>query len=127
MVDSKVHAYPGPPRNLKSLNSARGGQKIRFRIFSINPANQGSPDGLNIPLSQGKLLPLGNADLCLHDIHPSHHFCDRVFYLETGIEFEVIEVSLRGHKKFHSPRPGIFDGDGSGEGYPGHSETGGVI
>jgi len=44
---------------------------------------------------------LGDQDLTLHQIHPTHQFGDRVFHVDAGIHFNEVQVALFVHQELH--------------------------
>ena len=72
---------------------AGAGAEVHIGIFGVDSTFNDVPGGFNVLLRKGKFLSGGNHDLGFNQIDASEHFCNSVFDLNSGVEFDKIELS----------------------------------
>lgn len=82
-------------------------RKVVQRVFGGDAALDGEAAafdaflGRNVDGRIGKGVALCDLDLGLNDVDARHHFGNRVFYLNTGIDLDKVVVAGAVHEKFH--------------------------
>ena len=56
--------------------------------------------GLNTDFIAVEGIAFSDFDLGLDDVDTGNHFGNRVFYLDTGVDFDEIEVAVRRNQEF---------------------------
>src|SRR5579883_2452921 len=80
---------------------ARRGCKILGRIFGIDPKLDDMPSKFDIFLFDFKLFPLRNPDLKTSEVNPCDLFRNRMFDLDSRVDFHEIEILGFIEQEFH--------------------------
>ena len=76
-------------------------------IFCGNTTLNGYPFTTNIFLCRNgyrftvQFVTFGNTNLRMHNVNTCNHFCYCMFYLDTRVNFNEIEVSISGYQEFY--------------------------
>ena len=82
---------------MEETDGSAVGPKIEQWIFGIDPAFDGVTLNMDVVLTKGQRQAGSNPDLPFDNIHPGHHFGNRMFNLQPGIHFHKIEMTLGIH------------------------------
>ena len=104
-----VDSHPGPSRQMERRNSSRRRAEIPGRIFSIDATLQGVSPQIDVFLGIAQMLARSNPDLLFDQIQPGDQFGNRMFYLDSGIHLQKIEVEIPIHQKFDRTSATITD------------------
>ena len=94
--------------NAKFRDLAGRRTKIVVRVFGIDAHFDRRTVTRNVSLLPGKRSPGRDFDLLLDQIDSRHHFCDRMFDLDPGIDFDEVELVVLVDDKFDGARIRIF-------------------
>src|SRR5665647_2380212 len=92
VIDMRIDANAGPARWMIGSDAARRRRKLE-RVLCVDAALYGMPSQHHVALAQAQFLAGCDADLLLHQVQTGDHLRDRVFYLDTRIHFDEIELS----------------------------------
>src|SRR5262249_7621832 len=101
-VGPGVDADPDTARQMEAGNAA-GGRNKCIGILRVDAAFDGMSAQLDGFLENVlEFLALGDVDLRLHDVDASHHFRDRMLYLNTRVDFDEVKLSRLVHEELDS-------------------------
>ncbi len=104
-VDAAVVAHAGAPGRPQAPGCAPGsGRKPAVGVLRVDAALDGVAALLQVLLAEGQRLPLGDADLQLHQVVARHHLGDRVLHLQPRVHLEEVGVPLLVHQELERAR-----------------------
>ena len=94
------------------LELARAGQETLRRIFGVQAHFDGMAGAGDVVLVPWQGFAGGYAQLPFDQVQAGHQLGDRVFYLQAGIDFHEVEITLRADDEFDGAGVDVIDGAG---------------
>src|SRR5215467_10126364 len=92
-----------------------GRKKVVAGVFGVKPGLNGVAGGGSFQRLDGKLTALGDLNLQADEVEPGDHLSNRMFYLDSGVDFDEVELARRRQQEFHGAGIGVADLTSQGE------------
>ena len=100
-----VDTYTDTVRFHQLTDDTRRRHEVVFRIFGTDTAFDSMTTLFQLFLLEVQRFATGYTQLFLHQIHSNYFFRNRMFYLQTGIHFQEIEVTVLVYQEFNGTSP----------------------
>src|SRR5205814_8294237 len=87
-----VYADAGAGWLAQVLDSPEVREETLEGVLGRNPAFHRPAIELDVSLVERQRLACRNPELCLNEIDPRDHFCNRMFDLEAGVDLDEVKV-----------------------------------
>src|SRR5579884_442427 len=110
IVEAAVNAHTRAGWLLQGQHGAGGRQEAVGRVFRRDTGLDSRAAKLYLLLRERERQPGGDAELLLHKINAGAQFGHGMLDLDTGVDFQKIEVAIRPQQEFGSSGIDVVDG-----------------